>query len=287
MLYGSSYSFLNSFLSRYGVTVDFINLNDIALLREKIRVNTRLIYFETPCNPTLDIIDIAQVCSVSHEHDIKVVVDNTFLTPFFQKPIECGADIVVHSMTKYLNGHGDALGGIALSVNMDYLKELKFNFMCELGSQMDPNSAFLILRGLKTLAIRMEEHQWNAMTVANYLRTCEKVRKIYYPGLSAHNWPLSVQKQMKGFGAMVAFELDSDIDSTQQFIESMKRIKLGVSLGDCETLIEHPLSMTHRSYLNSPGSLIYKKLQSLVRVSVGLEDVDSIIEDIDQAMQKL
>lgn len=287
ILYGSAHSFIEHFLTRYNIDVKFVNLNDIELLKKSISNKTKVIYFETPTNPTLEVYDIELISKIAHEHGIKVVVDNTFLTPYFQNPLEKGADVVVHSMTKYLNGHGDALGGIAIAKDQGYIDFLKFGIMSEIGSVLDPNSAFLILRGLKTLAIRMEEHQKNAIKLANFLKSHKKVMKVYYPGFDDFPFKDIVKKQMKGYGAIVSFEIEGNFELTRKFIESLQIPALAVSLGDCETLVEHPLSMTHRTYLENPESDEYKKLENLVRISVGLEDIDEIIEDLDKALNNL
>jgi len=285
ILYGSAHSFIEHFLTRYNIKAKFVDFSDINKVESEITNKTKVIYFETPTNPTLEVYDIEKIANIAHKYNIKVVVDNTFLTPYFQNPLKLGADVVVHSMTKYLNGHGDALGGIAIAKEQDYIDYLKFGIMSEIGTVLDPNSAFLILRGLKTLSIRMEEHQKNAIKIANFLNNHKKVKKVYYPGLDDFPYKEVVKKQMKGYGAIVSFEIWGDFNKTRKFIETLKIPALAVSLGDCETLVEHPLSMTHRTYLEKPDSEEFKKLENLVRISVGLEDVDEIIEDIDTALK--
>ncbi|MCX8058485.1 MAG: aminotransferase class I/II-fold pyridoxal phosphate-dependent enzyme [Spirochaetes bacterium] len=287
-LYGSTYSFIKDFLSKYNIKAIFCNFCDLKELENIVFNNKpKLLYFETPSNPLLESIDIEEVVNIANKVNAKVVVDNTFLTPYFQNPLDFGVYVVVHSLTKYINGHGDAVGGFACSKDKDYIDYLKFGVMCEIGSLLDPNSAFLISRGLKTLAIRMEEHQKSAIKLANFLERNKKIKKVYYPGLQSYEYKKIIDKQSRGYGGILSFELDADLEKTKRFIESVNIPVLAVSLGDCETLIEHPLSMTHRSYLKKPESEVYKKLQNLVRISTGLEDPDDIIEDLDAALKKI
>lgn len=287
-LYGSTYSFIASFLTKYGIKSFFTNFTDLVELEKIVELERpKVLYFETPSNPLLESIDIENVVKIAKKYNAKVVVDNTFLTPYFQNPLDFGADVVIHSLTKYINGHGDALGGFACSKDQEYIDYLKFAIMCEIGAPLDPNSAFLISRGLKTLAIRMEEHQKSAIKIANYLIKQKKIKKVYYPSLEDYQYKKIIEKQSRGYGAIVSFEIDGDLNKTKKFIESLNLLTLAVSLGDCETLVEHPLLMTHRSYLSKPESDVYKKLENLVRISVGLEDVEDIIEDIEQALDKI
>jgi len=286
-LYGSAHSFIEHLLTRYGINVSFCDLRNYEKLEESFQENTKVIYFETPSNPMLELIDIARVSRIAHRYEVKVVVDNTFLSPYFQNPLDLGADVVIHSLTKYINGHGDIVGGCAISKDQSYIDYLKFAFMCEIGSPLDANSAFLVLRGLKTLAIRMEEHQRSALKIAQFLESHENVTKVLYPGLDSFPQKDIRSKQMKGDGAIISFEVKGTIQDAYKVIESVQIPILAVSLGDCDSLIEHPLSMTHRSYLEDKGSETYKKLEKLIRISVGLEDTDDLIEDLANALNKI
>ncbi len=286
-LYGSAHSFIEHLLTRYGIDVTFCDLRDYKQLEDNFRENTKVVYFESPSNPMLELIDISRVSRIAHKYDVKVVVDNTFMSPYFQNPLDLGADIVLHSLTKYINGHGDIVGGVAISKDQSYIDYLKFGFMCEFGSSLDPNSAFLALRGLKTLAIRMEEHQKTALKLAKFLDTSDKIERVIYPGLDSFEQKDIRLKQMKGDGAIISFIMKGDIKDAYKVIENVSIPILAVSLGDCDSLIEHPLSMTHRSYLEHPESETYKKLEKLVRVSVGLEDADDLIEDFANALKQI
>ena len=245
--------------------------------------NTKLIYFETPSNPNLSIIDIKKVVEIARKRDIKVVVDNTFASPYFQNPLELGADVVVHSATKYICGHGDVVGGVAISKDNDYIQRLKFDYMCEFGGVMSPFDAWLFLRGLKTLGLRMRQHEKNAVEVANFLNNHSKVKTVMYPGLENFKGYNIAKEQMNGFGAMISFEIDGGLEEAIKFVESVKLAQLAVSLGDCETLIEVPAAMTHRGYPNEKLKE-FGLTESMVRISVGLEDSKDIIKDLEQAL---
>ncbi len=221
---------------------------------------------------------------MAHKFGATVVVDNTFATPYLQRPLDLGADVVVHSATKYISGHGDVVAGVAISNNSDYIMTLKFDYMCEFGGVLSPFNAWLLLRGLKTLAVRMRQHERNAVRVAQYLDQHERVEKVYYPGLDSHNGNELAKEQMDGFGAVLAFEIKGDLNQAKKFVDSVKLAKLAVSLGDCETLIELPAAMTHLGY-------DHKELENfglserMIRLSVGIENVDDIIEDLEQPRQ--
>lgn len=284
VVYGSSYNLINKILSDYGVKTALLDLTNICGLRDSISDDVRVIYLETPANPTLEVIDIRAIVELVKDMDIKLVVDNTFATPYFQKPLELGADVVLHSATKYLSGHGDALGGVAVAKDLGYLKSLKFDYMAEFGGVLSPFNAWLLLRGLKTLGIRMERHQENGFAVAKFLEDHEKVEQVYYPGLESFSGYSIVNKQMMGNGGIVSFELRADLEEAKSFVNKLKMIKLAVSLGDTETLIEYPFFMTHRNYTEE--KLEELKLSSrLLRISLGLEDVEDIIADIKQALK--
>lgn len=285
-LYGSSYSVINKLLPKYKIESKIIDLSQTDQVMEQIDENTKLIYFETPSNPNLMLIDIRKICQIAREKKIKVVVDNTFATPYFQNPLALGADVVVHSATKYISGHGDAVGGVAVSKDQAYIHKLKFDYMCELGGVMSPFNAWLFIRGLKTLAVRMKQHEKNAIKVANFLKNHPKVKEVYYPGLENFLGHEIAKEQMRGFGAMVSFEVDGNLDQAKKVINGVKLAQIAVSLGDCETLIELPAAMTHRGYLNEE-LMEFGLTESMIRISVGLEHYQDIIEDLDQALQAM
>ena len=283
VLYGSAWNFIKNILPRYGVNSRMVNLASIGDLADQIGDRTKVIYFETPTNPGLDIIDIAAVCDAARARGVKVVVDNTFATPFFQRPLELGADVVVHSATKYISGHGDVIAGIAVAKDEDYAGELKFGYMCEFGGVMSPFTGWLLLRGLKTLALRMREHEKNALAVARYLEQHPKVRKVYYPGLAGSPGHETAKAQMSGFGGMVSFDIDGTPAQSKQAVNSMRLFKLAVSLGDCESLVEHPFAMTHRGYTEDEVRAAGLS-PSMIRLSIGLEHQEDLIADLEQAL---
>lgn len=285
-LYGSTFNVVTKLLPKYNVNYKIIDMRNIENLEKAIDENTKVIYFETPSNPNLEIIDIQKVANIAKSKGIKVVVDNTFASPYFQRPLTLGADIVVHSATKYICGHGDVVGGIAISQDKDYIHYLKFDYMCEFGGVMSPFNAWLLLRGLKTLGLRMRQHEKNALYIANFLQDHPKVTKVFYPGLESFEGHEIAKKQMDGFGAIISFEVDGGIQAAKKVIDSVKLIKIAVSLGDCETLIEHPASMTHRGY---PQEVLkdFGLTEGMIRLSVGLEDAEDIKDDLQQALTNI
>jgi len=282
-LYGSSYNVVTKVLPKYKVGYKVADLNHPECLSDLIDDNTRVIYFETPSNPNLDVIDIRKVVEAAAGKNVKVVIDNTFATPFFQRPLALGADVVVHSTTKYLCGHGDAIGGVAVSKDAGYIHELKFDYMSEFGGVMSPFNAWLLLRGIKTLGVRMRQHEQNALQVAGYLKQHSRIKEVMYPGLESFKGHAVAKKQMSGFGAMISFEVDGGIDMAKKLVNNMKLAKIAVSLGDCESLIEVPAAMTHRGYPKEQLQQ-FGLTESMVRISVGLENVDDIIGDLEQAL---
>ncbi len=280
-LYGSAYTFAKNILTRYGINVIFTDLTEISNLYKIEESSVKVIYFETPSNPNLDIIDIAKVSEFAKTKEIKVVIDNTFATPYLQNPLKFGADVVVHSATKYICGHGDVVGGVAVSGDESYINELKFGYMCEFGGVMSPFDAWLLLRGLKTLSIRMEKHSENAMKIAEFLDNHKNVEKVYYPGLSSFKNHGIAASQMKLFGGIISFELKKG--STSEFVEKLKLLKLAVSLGDCESLVQVPALMTHRGYERTELEN-FGFTEKMIRISAGIEDVSDIIEDIENAL---
>ena len=283
-IYGGTYALYKNILPKLGIEVTFCDTANSEELQSTIRANTRLIFTETPANPTLKIVDIAKCAEIAGAKNIPLCVDNTFATPYLQRPVELGADIVVHSATKYFGGHGDIIGGIVVG-KKDFIHTL-WEDAKELGACNTPFNAWLVLRGLKTLAVRMDRHCKNAMVIAEYLDKHEKVDKVYYPGLKTHPGYDLAKQQMADFGGMVGFDVKGGKEAGKKLMDSVKLCILAVSLGDVDTLIEHPASMTHSTYSD-------RELQDCginpgyVRLSVGLEHVDDLIADLDQALKKI
>ena len=287
-LYGCTFALLNHGLTRYGVEVSFIDTSNLEEVKASLKENTVAIYLETPANPNLKIVDIAAVAEIAHSFNpnIKVVCDNTFATPYLQQPLALGCDVVVHSATKYLNGHGDVIAGFVAG-KADFIQQVKmFGIKDMTGSVIGPFEAFLILRGLKTLEVRMMRHCENGMAVAQYLAYNPKVEKVYYPGLESHPNHEVAKKQMKDFGGMVSFEVKGGKAAGMKLVNSLKLCTIAVSLGDAETLVEHPASMTHSTY-NAEELKEAGIAEGLVRMSVGLENKEDIIADLEQAFAQL
>ena len=281
-LYGCTFAFFTHGLTRYGVEVTLVNFEDIDAVKDAIRPNTKAFYFETPTNPSLKLIDIEAIASLAHSAcpDAKVIVDNTFSTPYIQTPIDLGADIVIHSATKYLNGHGDVIAGMAVGTK-EFINECNmFGLKDMTGAVLGPFEAFLIDRGMKTLDIRVQKHCDNAMKVARFLESHPMVERVLYPGLESHPRHELAKKQMhNGFGGIITFELKCSREKSAEFVNSLKLCTIAVSLGDAETLIEHPATMTHSTY--TPEELAQAGIgESMLRLSVGLEDAEDIIEDL-------
>lgn len=283
VLYGSAWNFIKNILPQYGIGARLVNLTDPQALAGALTDKTRVIYFETPVNPSLEIIDITAICQAVRKRGVKVVVDNTFATPYFQRPLDLGADVVVHSATKYISGHGDVVAGLAVARDGDYINELKFGYMCEFGGVMSPFTAWLLLRGLKTLGLRMREHEKNALAVAKFLDSHPRVKRVYYPGLADSLGHEVAGRQMRGFGAMVSFDVDGSVEESKQVVDALKLFKLAVSLGDCESLVQHPFAMTHRGYTEEEIAQA-GLTPSMVRLSIGLEHEEDLIADLNQAL---
>ena len=287
VLYGCTFALLSHGLTKFNVEVDFIDMSDLDLVKKSIKANTKVIYLETPANPNLKICDIKAISQIAHNNkDIQVIVDNTFATPYCQRPLELGADIVVHSATKYLNGHGDVIAGFAIGKENVISQVRLFGIKDMTGSVLSPHDASLIIRGLKTLEIRMQKHCENAQKVAYFLNNHEKVEKVYYPGLPNHQGFDIAKEQMSNFGGIISFELKAGFEGGKKLLNSLELCSLAVSLGDTETLIQHPASMTHSAYtkeeLENAGLSV-----GLVRLSVGLENVDDIILDLENGLDLL
>jgi methionine-gamma-lyase len=290
VLYGSAMALVRNILGKFGIKVKVLDLTKSDTLKEYLEKdkNVKVIFFETPANPNLELIDIKKISDIAKARNLKVVVDNTFMGPYWQKPLNHGADTVVQSLTKYLNGHGDALGGISISKDQNYIDTLKFMYMCDIGTVLDPNSAFLILRGLKTYQIRMQQHEENSKLVSEFLSNHPRVKKVIFPGLDDYEYKNIKKKQMRGNGAIISFHLDNaDVTRVQKFIESLKIFKLAVSLGDADSLVEYPLYMTHRYYLDKQDLKVYDELKTLIRLSIGLEDAQDLINDLQNAFKLL
>jgi methionine-gamma-lyase len=286
-LYGCTYAFLSHGITRYGIEVTFVDTRDPENIRKAMRPNTKLVYLESPANPNLDITDIRAVADIVQEQqDCRLMVDNTFSTPYITQPLALGADIVVHSATKYLNGHGDVIAGFVVGKE-DYIKEVRLLGIKDLtGASLSPFNAFLISRGLKTLEIRMEKHCANAQKVAEFLEEHPAVESILFPGLPSFPQYDLVQQQMKLPGAMIAFEVKGGIEAGKKLLNSLEMIKISVSLGDAETLIQHPASMTHSPY--TPDERKASNIsEGLVRISVGLENAEDIIADLKKGLDAL
>lgn len=287
-LYGCTFALLNHGMTRYGVEVTFVDTSDLEQVKANLKENTVCVYLETPANPNLKISDIQAVAELAHAHNpaIQVVCDNTFASPYLQRPLELGADVVIHSATKYLNGHGDVIAGFVVGTEA-FINEVKmFGLKDMTGATLGPFEAFLIMRGLKTMEIRMERHCANAKKVAEYLVKQEKVERVYYPGLETHPGYEIAKKQMQDFGAMISFEVKGGKEGGMKFVNSLSMIPIAVSLGDAETLVQHPASMTHSVYtedeLKAAGISA-----GLIRLSVGLENAEDIIADLELGFSKI
>lgn len=280
-LYGCTFAFFAHMLPRWGIEVTFVDMTDEQQLRDAIKPNSKMIFAETPVNPTMAVIDLALIGQVAKQHNLISVIDNTFLTPLLQKPMDYGIDLIVHSATKYLNGHGDVVAGLVCGSD-EHINLIKMTVLKDIGATISPHDAWLINRGLKTLAIRMQRHCESAQVIAEYLEQHPQVNTVYYPGLASHPGFKFIGKQMKAAGGVIAFELKGSLKDGEQFINNTQLCTLAVSLGDAETLIQHPASMTHSPY--SPEERAAAGISDgLIRLSVGLEDVNDIINDLNHA----
>lgn len=284
-VYGPSRVIMEKHYSKYGIESSYIDTGDPAKIREAIRPNTRMLFIETPANPTMDISDLEEVVKIAREHQLITVADNTFCSPYLQKPLDYGFDIVFHSITKFLNGHADIVGGIIVTREKEMYDILR-PMMVNLGCNMDPHQAYMVIRGLKTLSLRMERSQENAMKIAHYLENHPKVAWVKYPGLPSHPKYKLAKRQMKGPGAMISFEMKGGISAGKTLMNSVNLCILAVSLGGVETLIQHPASMTH-SKINQQARERSGITDGLVRLSVGIEDVEDILSDLEQAFDKV
>lgn len=282
-IYGGTYRLFDKVLRQMGVEFSFVNMRDLAAVKAAVKANTRMIWIETPSNPLLNIVDLEAVIRIAKAAGALSAVDNTFLSPYFQRPFDFGADIIVHSTTKYLNGHSDVVGGAVVYAAKE-LEERGRYFVNALGLSQSPFDAWLVLRGVKTLAYRMEAHQANALALAKYLEKHPAVKKVYYPGLSSHPQRELIKKQMKGFGGMLSFELDTGRVSADQLFSKLHNFCLAESLGGVESLIEHPWLMSHSS-MGEAGLKASGITQETIRVSVGIESSPDLIADFEQALR--
>ncbi len=280
--YGGTFRLFDKVLKDYGIEFDLVDTTDITKVEQAFKQNTKMVFVETPTNPVMSVTDLKAVSDVAHANGARVVCDNTFLSPYLQRPMEFGVDIVVHSTTKYINGHSDSIGGfVALNDETD-AERIQF-IQNSVGAILSPFDSFLVLRGTKTLAVRMEAHDRNGRQVAAFLQEHPKIKKVYYPGLASHPQHELAARQQKGFGGMVSFETGS-LENAKAVLENVKLCILGESLGGVESLISHPATMTHASVPQEKRDQL-GITDGLVRISVGIEDVEDIIEDLDQALR--
>jgi len=283
-VYGGTFRLFDRVLKNFGLDFTYVDTTNLANIEGAVRENTRMLYLETPTNPIMEITDLAAASELAHSHGLLVAVDNTFMSPYLQRPLELGADIVVHSTTKYLNGHSDGVGGAAMMNDAGLAERLKF-IQNAAGAVLGPMDSWLVLRGVKTLAVRMRQHSENGMAVAKFLDAHPKVKLVHYPGLPSHPQYELGQKQMRGPGGMLSFESGS-IKNARTILNSVKLCSLAESLGGVETLISHPASMTHASVPPEDRQRL-GITDGLVRISVGIEDVEDLIADLDQALAKI
>jgi len=285
-LYGCTYGFFSHGLTRLGVEARFADFTDLASLEAALTPNTRVVYFETPANPNMRVIDIAAVSALAHRHGALCVVDNTYCTPWLQRPIEYGADLVVHSATKYLGGHGDLIAGAVVG-GKEQIEAMRFFGVKEMtGANISAMDAFLVQRGLKTLEVRMERHCASAQAIAEWLEAHPAVDVVHYPGLASHPQHALAKRQMRLPGGMIALELKGGYEAGVRFMDALRLVTRAVSLGDCESLAQHPASMTHSTY-TPEARAAHGISEGLVRLSVGLETLDDLLADIGQALDSL
>ncbi len=283
-VYGGTFRFFDKIMRRYGLTFSWVDTSDMKNIKAAITKETKMIYVETPTNPMLTITDLNAVTEIGKKHKFITVVDNTFMSPYFQRPLEFGIDIVLHSTTKYINGHSDVIGGIIVTSGQDLHEKLRF-LQNAIGGVPSPFDCWLVMRSTKTLALRMRQHNENAIQMANFLNGHNKVKKVYYPGLASHPQHELAKKQMSGFGGMISIELGS-LENGKNLLRHVKIFALAESLGGVESLICHPASMTHGS-VPLEDRLKLNLTDGLVRLSVGCEDAEDLISDIKNALDKV
>jgi cystathionine beta-lyase/cystathionine gamma-synthase len=283
-LYGGTFRLFEHVLKGFGLTFSYANTTHLEEAERAMSSKTRLLYIETPTNPIMEITDIAAAAELAHRHDALLAVDNTFLSPYFQRPLEFGADLVLHSTTKYLNGHSDGVGGAVILNDTALAERLKF-IQNAAGAVLGPMDSWLVLRGVKTLAVRMRQHNVNGLAIAEFLEKHPKVKRVYYPGLASHPQHELAKTQMSGFGGMLSFETGS-LENARTVLDSVRLCSLAESLGGVETLISHPATMTHASVPSEERQRL-GITDGLVRISVGIEDVADLIADLEQALGKI
>ncbi|RZM71507.1 methionine gamma-lyase [Pseudoalteromonas rubra] len=280
-LYGCSFALFAHMLPKFGIEVTFVDMTDEQALVDALQPNSKMLFAETPINPNMTVLDLAMLGQFAQQHKLISVIDNTFMTPLLQKPKHFGIDIVIHSATKYLNGHGDVVAGIVCG-SAEHIETIKLTVLKDIGATISPHDAWLINRGLKTLHLRVARHCENAQKVAEFLDSHPKVDTVYYPGLPSHPGYQFLGEQMKGAGGVIAFEIKGGVSEGEKFINATELCTLAVSLGDPETLIQHPASMTHSPYTPEERQAAGIS-DGLIRISVGLEAVEDIIEDLEKA----
>ncbi len=284
-VYGGVPRLFNQVLVNYGLEFSYVDTSNASLVERAIRKNTKYVYVETPTNPLMTLSDLEAIAKICRRKGVELIVDNTFMSPYFQRPLELGADMVLHSTTKFLNGHSDGLGGVIVCSTKEQADQLAF-IQKSAGAIMSPFESWLILRGVKTLAVRMEQHNRNGMKVAQFLAEHRKVKRVFYPGLSDHPQYQLAKRQMSGFGSMITFETGS-LGNAKKLLKRVGRVcTLAESLGGVETLISHPATMTHAA-LGEKGRKEIGITDGMVRISVGIEDVEDIIADLDQALNAI
>jgi len=283
-LYGGVPRLFNQVLAGYGIEFTYVDTSDVRNVERAIRKKTRMVYVETPTNPLMALSDLRAISKVTRSKGVDLVVDNTFMSPYFQQPIAFGADMVVHSTTKFLNGHSDGLGGVVVCTKPEQVEQLSF-LQKSAGAILSPFECWLVLRGVKTLAVRMEQHDRSGRMVADFLTRHKKVKRVFYPGLPDHPEHELAKKQMSGFGAMITFETGS-LSNANKMLRKCRVCSLGESLGGVETLISHPATMTHAA-IGEKGRKEIGITDGMVRISVGVEDVKDIIADLDQALNAI
>jgi len=283
-LYGGTPRLFNNVMTGFGLEFSYVDTSDTANVESAIRKNTRMVYVETPTNPLMRLSDLGTISQICRRRKVLLVVDNTFMSPYFQQPLALGADMVVHSTTKFLNGHSDGLGGVVMCAKQEHADQLAF-LQKAAGAILSPFECWLVLRGVKTLAARMEIHDRSGRIVADFLSKHKKVKAVFYPGLADHPQHNLARRQMSGFGAMITFETGS-LKNANKMLKKVRVCSLGESLGGVETLISHPATMTHAA-LGVKGRKAIGITDGLVRISVGIEDVDDILDDLDQALNAI
>ncbi|MDX1281267.1 methionine gamma-lyase [Shewanella colwelliana] len=280
-VYGCTYALMTEQFKKFGIEVTLVDFCDLDAIKKAIQPNSKALFCETPVNPHLDVYDLRAIAKIAQQHQLVSIVDNTFMTPLLQRPLEFGIDMVIHSATKYLNGHGDVIAGVVCGSD-EMIHKVKYEMLKDIGGVLSPHDAWLILRGLKTLDVRLTRHCDSAERIAEYLASHSQVSRVYYPGLPNHPGRKLLGTQMRRAGGVIAFELDGDLAAAVGFVNRLKMFTIAVSLGDAESLIQHPASMTHSPY--SPEERHAAGISdNLLRISVGLEDVEDIIADLEQA----